>query len=329
MAGAVNKRPITGRIELQNWRDFTKVMKVMSGGQWIFRGHKSAKYQLQSGLDRWVDEIVSARSKRGIDTDKDSFSFTLPRAEHFAIASFKSKAQQFQEYDSNVAALLAMQHYGAKTRLLDFTTSIMVALFFAYEDKMTGEERAIYAVNYRTIVEQGGWRGRYLAYTNRSDLKDRGDEEVWWELESQIENYYFQKFMLEQAEKIVNDGHSDFGKGIIPLYKACFNRRQMAQSGVELMPRTFDGFASNLAAVLGVDEKLVDDPPSIGMVNISRMTEVEKRFPTSLIKFVFDPKMEEDAWRMLDQANINAATIYPDLEGVAKSVRYNDSILGL
>ena len=321
--------PQTGKIKLHNWRDFTKVMKAMSGGQWIFRGHKSDKYHLHSGIDRYVDDIVQARSKRGINTDKGTFAATLPRAEHFAIASFKAKALEFQEYNSNVSALLAMQHYGAKTRFLDFTTSIMVALFFAYEEKMTGEERAIYAVNYRTIIEQGGWRKRYLTYANRSDLKDRGDEEAWWELESQIENYYFQKFMLEQAEKIINNGHSTFGKGIIPLYKACFNKRQMAQSGVELMPCTFDGFVNNLAAVLGVDMKLVDDPPNAGVTDVSHMPDVEKRFPTSLIKFVFDPKMEDDAWRMLDQANINAATIYPDLEGVAKSIRYNDCTLGL
>lgn len=43
----------------------------------------------------------------------------------------------------------------------------------------------------------------------------------------------------------------------------------------------------------------------------------------------YHPEMEDDAWRMLDQANINAATIYPDIDGIAKSVRYNDRILGL
>lgn len=317
----------TGRIQLHTWRDFTKIMKIMSDGQWIFRGHKSVKYHLDSGLDRFVKDVVDARAKRGIRTDPESFKFTLPRAEHFAIANFRAKAQEFHEWPTNASALLAMQHYGAKTRLLDFSKSIMVALFFAYEEKLTGEERAVYAINYRNLLERGGWRGKYLTYATESDLSVRGDEELWWEVESQIENYYFHKFMLEEAEKVVNNGCSDLG--IMPLYKARFNKRQMAQSGIELMPCTFDGFTRNLAAVLDVKEGEIDDPPGTGIESIARQPNADARFPTSLIKFVFDADMEDDAWRMLDQANVNAATIYPDLEGIAKSVRYNDRILGL
>ena len=321
------ERPKAGRIDLHSWRDFTKIMKLMSNGQWIFRGHKSVKYRLDSGLDRFVKDVVDARAKRDIRTDSGSFARSLPRAEHFAIANFRAKAQEFHEWTTNTAALLAMQHYGAKTRLLDFTTSIMVALFFAYEEKLTGEKRAIYAINYRELIERGGWKGRYLSYANSHDLRGRGDEEAWWEVESQIDNYYFHKFMLEEAEKDVNNGCSSLG--IMPLYKARFNKRQMAQSGIELMPCTFDGFTRNLAAVLDVDAKQIDDPPEIGIESIARLSSVETRFPTSLIKFVFDADMEDDAWRMLDQANVNAATIYPDLDGIAKSVRYNDRILGL
>ena len=320
-------RPKTGRIELHTWRDFTKVMKLMSDGRWIFRGHKSVAYRLDSGLDRFFAEVVDARVKRGIRTDPESFVLNLPRAEHFAIANFRAKAQEFCEWTTNVSALLAMQHYGAKTRLLDFTTSIMVALFFAYEEKMTGEERAIYAINYRELIERGGWRGKYLTYAKSSDLRCRGDEEAFWEIESQIDNYYFHKFMLEEAEKVVNNGCD--GLGIMPLYKARFNKRQMAQSGIELMPCTFDGFSRNLAAVLDVGEKQIDDPPETGIESIARLSNAETRFPTSLVKLVFNADMEDDAWRMLDQANINAATIYPDLDGIAKSVRYNDRILGL
>ena len=36
-------------------------------------------------------------------------------------------------FDSDIETLVAMQHHEAKTRLLDFSTSLMVALFFAYE----------------------------------------------------------------------------------------------------------------------------------------------------------------------------------------------------
>ena len=325
----MNGQPKTGTIELHSWRDFTKVMKIMGAGKWIYRGHKSVTYHLDSGLDRYVKDIVAARNKRGIKTDKRTLALALPRAEHFAIANFRAKAEEFHEWTTNVSALLAMQHYGAKTRFLDFTTSIMVALFFAYEEKMTGEPRAIYAINYRELIERSGWRGAYLEYAKDTRLKDRGDEEVWWEIESQIENYYFNKFLLQQAEENINNGNAETPMGIMPLYKARFNKRQMAQSGVELMPCTFDGFVNNLAAVLGVDMKLVDDPPNAGVTDVSHMTDVEKHFPTSLIKFVFDPKMEDEAWRMLDQANINASTIYPDLVGIAKSVRYNEGILGL
>ncbi len=263
-----------------------------------------------------------------MDTDVQSFVLNMSRAEHFAIANFKAKSQEFQKWSSNADALLAMQHYGAKTRLLDFSTSIMVALFFAYEEKMTGKPRAIYAVNYRTLLERSGWREKYLQYANNSHLRFRGDEELWWQIESQVENYYFHKFMLEQAEDIINQ-KKNIGLGIIPLYKACFNKRQMAQSGIELMSCTFDGFSKNLATVLGVEEKEIDNPPDAGIGQISHIPNVERKLPSSLIKFEFVPGMEDDAWRILDQANINAATVYPDLEGIAKSSRYNDRILGV
>ena len=318
---------MTGRIELHSWRDFTKVMKIMEAGKWIYRGHEDASWSLETGLDRYLKKFGKA-GLRGKDGSRDDlFALAFPRAEYFAISRFRAMSREYKEWESNAEALIAMQHYGAKTRLLDFTTSIMVALFFAYENRSNGKERAIYAINYGSLlVNQNGMWSKYKEFLKeKAKWVDRGDEQARWVCESQIENDYFRQFAFEEANKIISENKRDGDIDIIPLYTVCSNKRQMAQTGIELMPRTFDWFDKNLAAALKVPIKEVNHPSCLVSSDLSRLTNAEKKLPTKLIKFIFDARMEKDAWQMLDQANINAATIYPDLVGIAKSIRYSNN----
>ena len=156
----MSEPPKTGTIHLHTWRDFTKVMKIMGSGKWIYRGHEDADWSLRSGLDRYLEKFDKA-GQRGKDGSRnDLFLSKFSRAEYFAISRFKAMSREYGEWDSDTDALIAMQHYGAKTRLLDFTTSIMTALFFAYETKANGKARAIYAINYRALLQQNGmWSG--------------------------------------------------------------------------------------------------------------------------------------------------------------------------
>lgn len=327
MAG---ERPLTGRIELHSWRDFTKILKVMGVGKWIYRGHENVDWGLKSTLDRHVEDILKVHK----DWSKAAFTLNLPRAEFFAISKFREMARKYQELDSDAAALIAMQHYGAKTRLLDFTMSIMVALFFAYEKRATGKKRAIFAVNYGSLMNQDGvWSGyqsflkRIAAEEQEKRKIDREGERVWWNLESQFENHYFQRYTAEDAAANIWSCASGSAKGIIPLYKPAYNGRQTAQAGIELMPRTFDGFAENLAVALKTTVAEIEEPKKLITDDVSHLVNIESKLPSALVKFVFDADMENDAVQILDQANINAATIYPDMEGVAKSVRYSDTIV--
>ena len=305
-------------------------MKVMGAGKWIYRGHEDVDWGLKSTLDRHVEDMLKVHK----DWSKTAFALNLPRAEFFAISKFREMANKYQELDSDAAALIAMQHYGAKTRLLDFTMSIMVALFFAYEKRVTGKKRAIYAVNYGSLMNQDGvWSGyqsflkRVAAEEQEKRKIDSEGERVWWNLESQFENHYFQRYTAEDAAANIWSCASENAKGIIPLYKPAYNGRQTAQAGIELMPRTFDGFAENLAAALKTTVAEIEEPTRLITSDVSHLVNLESKLPSALVKFVFDADMENDAVHILDQVNINAATIYPDLEGAAKSVRYSETII--
>lgn len=326
----MREKPKTGRIELHTWRDFTKVMKVMGAGAWIYRGHEDSGWRLSSTLDRHMDDSLKVHK----EWNRETFRLNLPRAEFFAISKFREMAKRFQEFDSDAAALIAMQHYGAKTRLLDFTMSIMVALFFAYEKRATGKSRAIYAINYGALMNQGGvWLGyqsflKRIAAEEQAKRKiDRDSERAWWNLESQFENHYFQRYVTEEAAANIWSCTPQGAKGIIPLYKPLYNGRQAAQAGIELMPRTFDGFNENLAEALRTTVAEIEEPATLITSDVSHAADFESVLPSALVKLVLDPKMEDDAWLMLDQANISAATIYPDMVGLAKSVRYSEKIV--
>ena len=322
------ERPPTGRIELHTWRDFTKVMKVMTAGKWIYRGQEDARWQLKSGLDRYLEKFDKAGQREKDGSRNDLFRSTFPRAEFFAISRFCAMSRDYQEWESYADALIAMQHYGAKTRLLDFTTSLMVALFFAYETQSNGKKRAIYAINYKALLDQDGmWSGYTEFLRKKFGRIDRGDEQARWEFESQIENDYFRQFAFAEANKIISENTQDGVINIIPLYTVCTNKRQMAQTGIELMPRTFDWFDKNLASALKVTVDEINNPEYLVSSDFAHLTNAEAHIPTALVKLVFDAQMEKDAWQFLDQANINAATIYPDLVGVSKSLRYSNSTM--
>ncbi len=323
--------PKTGRIELYTWRDFTKVMTLLDAGRWIYRGQEDANWKLESGIDRYLRNYGEVGMRRnGKEVRDGNFLLNFPRAEFFAISRFQAMSQDFEKWESNVAALIAMQHYGAKTRLVDFTTSIMVALFFAYENRVTGKERAIYAINYSSLLLQNGLWSEYQKYLEEINaMINLGDEQARWNVESQIENHYFQQFALSKAEENIKNTQLQ-ENGIIPLYTASCNKRQRAQTGIELMPCTFDWFDRNLARALNQkDVREVNDPSSLVVEDISEIEDPKTLLAYPLIKLVFDPRMEADAWQLLDQANINAATIYPDIVGVARSVHYSERTLGI
>lgn len=301
--------PRTVTLRIKNWRDFTKVLYVMRGGTWLYRGQEDASWLLQSSLDREL-EVNS------IDNPAE--------AERSNIGLFMANSKLLgHRWESDIDALIAMQHHEAKTRLVDFSTSLMVALFFAFEKRYTKEkERAIYAVSFNALCMSDPLRLRYEKYKMHDKLRMLLQERIKLGRGRSIlvEDIDFRKFVSNEANAVIRNGCNE--NGILPLYTAANNKRQLAQAGVQLMPFSFRPFVENLATALSIDAVKEIDNPSFVVSDISHLRIDKVPEQTAFIKMVFDGSMEKEAWDILDQANINPFTIYPDLIGLSKSMRY-------
>lgn len=112
---------------------------------YMYRGHADSSWRLQSTLERL-----------GGANFGEAF---VDRWEQYSLATFKAK---FHIYDtqnktpeSKLEWLSLMQHYGVPTRLLDFTTSPYVALYFAIEhyEPSTGKDLSLFAIDYDAMMD--------------------------------------------------------------------------------------------------------------------------------------------------------------------------------
>lgn len=121
----------------------------------IFRGHADSSWKLESTLERTIGKKWSTELARKFE-------------DHY-LNLFKSKYHIYNgsehEPKSKLAWLSVMQHYGAPTRLIDFTESPYVALYFALEayNPLLKNDLAIYSIDYNSIMDES------LAYISRRD----------------------------------------------------------------------------------------------------------------------------------------------------------------
>lgn len=106
------------------------------GNAW-FRGHSSALYSLTPSVLRDVTPLEDARSNllKGDEILRSGgFSVTGPNPERM-LDEFKRRAIPFLDFQprNEFEWLFLMQHHGVPTRLLDWTTNALVALYFAVE----------------------------------------------------------------------------------------------------------------------------------------------------------------------------------------------------
>ena len=112
--------------------------------EWIWRGQASAEWPLETRLGREFAKLPKP-TQEGVSLD-------FVGLENRVIGFFKERARRVLTSapdDNDLLGWLAlMQHYGAPTRMLDYTISPFVGLYFAYRDlESPADTVALWALN--------------------------------------------------------------------------------------------------------------------------------------------------------------------------------------
>lgn len=269
-------------ITIQSWDEVVLLAKKMP--QYIFRGQPEDSWGLSTKIERvcWGNDFPTTFLKNREDSILREFQ---RRAHHFI--------NNPPEVSERLEWLALIQHYGGPTRLLDFTHSIYIAAFFAMENATN--DAAIWALN-----EDYLWQHTDNVMKENEtmyDLHDRGRKIV----EKNLSGTHAQKVaMIAVPERL--------------------NERISIQQGVFVIPGDLNfSFVENLAETYDMSPEFFDDATNLSAKK-SKHVLPEDCFEEKAIKINLPLEIHNRALLDLDSMNINAATLFPGLEGFARSL---------
>ncbi|MCI0559973.1 MAG: FRG domain-containing protein [Nitrososphaera sp.] len=195
---------------ITTWDNLNKTYDHLfsTGKRWLFRGQRDAGLPLKPSLER-------ALHRFGLPFNK------LRSGEDFLLRQFKRNFHRYSLYmpsDHDKAEWLAlMQHHGVPTRLLDWTYSFHIALFFAIEFARVDSTCGVWAVDNDFLVEILKIELRDKFSKEENDLYDEGGDK-----DHRILNKLF-------------DGEADI---VLPMNPLRLNERLAIQQGIFLFSQS-------------------------------------------------------------------------------------------
>lgn len=286
----MSKAPSFLEITPSSWPEAKQIGQTLSTN-FVYRGHSGKSWHLRTTIERAADQF-------GFDQEY------IQEGEKIILQKFKSRAHHYLQSPpndtENVEWLSLIQDYGGPTRLLDFTESFYIASFFAIESAT--EDACIWAVNTVSLS---------LAVHNQKyiDLGLNENDQVYL------------KSILRLAESFIDDSTkcSDLVLKVIPPR---LNERLAIQKGVFLFPcNPMKSFEGNLCNAFGFSFDSLDSGNAKQIDPKSALYFDYLSVP--VLKMNLSKIIHLDAIRDLYSMNIDAASLFPGLDGFAKSLKFS------
>lgn len=134
------------------WREITTWIGELQG-RWCFRGQREASWTLATSMDRASTVAYSTPNSTG------HHHLDRREEERELLQLFRQHAHRHTDpvpvSDDCGSWLAMMQHYGVPTRLLDWTASPYVGLYFALDDEPVGSYAALWALDLDWLTAAG------------------------------------------------------------------------------------------------------------------------------------------------------------------------------
>jgi hypothetical protein len=217
----------------------------------------------------------------------------------FATASAHHYLQYSPKDSDKIEWLSILQHHGGITRLLDFTRSFYVAVYFALESSVT-TDACVWCISMYKLMESANkglaqWRQAYAEY-NTLDANDPVNYDA-----------------TTMADSFV--GISEFNTNVvIPVLPHKLNKRMSTQQGIFLFPTNLSiSFIDNLYTMLGAS--------SVTYESFNYFRDDCNNY--YVIKLIIPQGCHKEIIDDLERMNINAAALFPGLDGYARSLKYS------
>lgn len=266
---------------------------------WMFRGARRSSYLLEPKIER-------------IDTTMEWAAREVLIESEFRARAHLHLPPHLLPQDS-LSWLAMMQHWGIPTRLLDFTHSPFVALYFAVRDGDHEEDTfRIWAIDTEDVsarFKDAAWSARRKEFEReqkRQGVTAEPPRAVSLHPDSYGTAPDFMKSQVEETRSLINEALAAVGtrraeqarSGCVCVASPpSFNPRLASQQGVFLVNCTEDlTLRQSLMRMMG------DKPGWCVMadINVGAADEIEER---------------------LFQMNIHEQSLFPDMEGLAGFIR--------